>query len=99
MSLGVGVTCGGDLWEPQQIRAFLADERDAQTKRDELIDRLVGSPTYIEHWTSKWSDLLQVNRKFLTEKGAWAARRWVRESLNGNMPYDRFVYTILTANG
>ena len=85
--------------EPDEIRAFLADERETQVKRDELIDRLIGSPAYVVHWTHKWSDLLQVNRKFLTEKGAWAARRWVREALESNMPYDRFVYTVLTASG
>ena len=27
------------------VRAFLADPRDARTKRDELVDRLIGSTT------------------------------------------------------
>ena len=47
------------------VRAFLADTRDARVKRDELIDRLIGSEEYVEYWTNKWADLLQVNRKFL----------------------------------
>jgi hypothetical protein len=82
-----------------QVRAFLADSRDTKTKRDELIDRLIGSPEYVENWTNKWADLLQVNRKFLGEEGAWAFRNWVEQAVASNMPYDQFVYTVLTASG
>lgn len=32
-----------------------------------LIDRLIGSQEFVDHWTNKWADLLQVNRKFLGE--------------------------------
>ena len=38
-------------------------------KRDELVDKLIGSDDYVEHWTNKWADLLQVNRKFLGDAG------------------------------
>ena len=57
-----------------EVRAFLADTRDTRVKRDELIDRLIGSTEYVEHWTNKWADLLQVNRKFLGVEGAVAFR-------------------------
>ena len=30
----------------------------------------IGSAPFVEHWTNKWADLLQVNRKFLGEAGA-----------------------------
>src|SRR4029077_19391945 len=46
------------------VRKFLADPRDSRTKRDELVDRLIGSPDFVDFWTNKWADLLQVNRKF-----------------------------------
>lgn len=84
---------------PDEVRAFLADSRPTQLKRDEVIDRLIGSEAFVEYWTNKWSDLLQVNRKFLTEKGAWALRNWIRQAIASNMPYDEFVYTILTSSG
>jgi len=84
---------------PETVRAFLADTRDARLKRDEVIDRLVGSTDYVEHWTNKWADLLQVNRKFLSEKGAWALRNWINKAVAANVPYDQFVYTVLTAGG
>jgi hypothetical protein len=85
--------------QPEDVRAFLADARPTKVKRDELIDRLVGGPDYVEHWTNKWADLLQVNRKFLGEKGAVALRTWIRQAVATNMPYDQFVYAILTGCG
>src|SRR4029077_10044783 len=85
--------------EPEQVRAFLADPRPARVKREELIDRLVGSPEFIEHWTNKWADLLQVNRKFLGTEGSVMFRAWIREQVADNVPYDRFAAEILTATG
>jgi hypothetical protein len=84
---------------PDQVRAFLADGRPSREKRDELVDRLLGGPEFVEQWTNKWADLLQVNRKFLGEEGARALRQWIRDAVADNMPYDKFVYTILTASG
>jgi hypothetical protein len=84
---------------PEQVRAFLADSRPTRVKRDELVDRLVGSPEYIEHWTNKWADLLQVNRKFLGPQGAAAFREYIRKAIAENRPYDQFVREILTGAG
>ncbi len=82
-----------------EIRKFLADDRDARIKRDAVIDRLVGSDDYIEHWTNKWADLLQVNRKFLGVEGSVAFRKWIRDEIAANTPYDQFVHKILAATG
>src|SRR5437899_3680685 len=82
-----------------EVRAFLADARPSQLKRNALVDQLIASPDFIEQWTNKWSDLLEVNRKFLGEPGAKALREWIRQAIANNMPYDKFVYTILTASG
>src|SRR5690606_1125093 len=46
-----------------EVRAFLADPRPSPQKRAAMIDQLLGSPDYVEHWTNKWADLLQVNSK------------------------------------
>ncbi|MFO0823869.1 MAG: DUF1549 domain-containing protein [Gemmataceae bacterium] len=83
----------------EETRAFLDDKRDTKVKRDELIDKLVGSDPFIEHWTNKWADLLQVNSKFLGGGGATALRKWIRDRMAENMPYDKFAYEILTASG
>lgn len=83
----------------EAVRAFIADTRDTKIKRDDLVDKLVGNADYVELWTNKWSDLLQVNSKFLGEQGAFALRGWIKQAVASNMPYDQFVYTILTASG
>ena len=44
---------------PEAIRAFIADTREPRVKREEVVDRLIGSPESIEHWTNKWCDLLE----------------------------------------
>ena len=41
-----------------EVREFLADTRDSRVKRDELVDRLIGSPDFVDYWTNKWADLL-----------------------------------------
>ena len=81
------------------VRAFLTDARPTKVKRDELVDKLVGSEAFVEHWTNKWADMLQVNRKFLGDPGATALRKWIRDAIAGNMPYDEFAYKVLTASG
>ena len=48
-----------------QVEQFLGDNRPTRTKRDELIDQLVGNEAFVEHWSNKWADMLQVNRKYL----------------------------------
>jgi hypothetical protein len=85
--------------EPHDVRAFLADPRPSREKRDDLVERLVGSADFVEHWTNKWADLLQVNSKFLGEIGARKFRAWIREAVSDNLPYDRFCHTMLTASG
>ena len=81
------------------VRKFLADSRDSRVKRDELIDRLIGNPEFVDYWTNKWADLLQVNRKFLGVEGSVAFRNWIRAHVAANTPYDKFVRAIMTANG
>ncbi|MEZ6124443.1 MAG: DUF1549 domain-containing protein [Planctomycetaceae bacterium] len=82
-----------------QVRAFLADNRETQVKRSEVTDQLIGSPDYVDYWTNKWADLLQVNRKFLGPEGAKAFRDWIRTEIDANTPYDQFVRKVLTADG
>ena len=84
---------------PSQVRAFLADQMAAKAKREKLIDSLLDSPEFVQHWTHKWADLLQCNRKFLGEKGVWVFRRWIQNSIAKNKPYDQFVRELLTASG
>ena len=83
----------------QVIQDFVSDNTNQKKKRDALIDRLIGSEEYIDHWTNKWADLLQVNRKFLGQEGAKGLRQWIRMQVQNNKPYDQFVREIITATG
>lgn len=85
--------------QPEEVRQFLNDSRPSKQKREELIDRLVGSYEYVEFWTNKWADLLQVNRKYLGERGAWAFRNWIRQAIASNVPYNEFAFQILNSSG
>ncbi|MCC6235538.1 MAG: DUF1549 domain-containing protein, partial [Verrucomicrobiales bacterium] len=82
-----------------EVREFLTNPRDRRSKRDALVERLLNSPDFVDHWANKWADLLQVNRKFLGEEGATALRQWIRSEIAANTPYDQFVRRILTATG
>ncbi len=68
-------------------------------KRGKLIDRLLERPEYAEFWALKWSDLLRLNNKKVTQEGVHKFRRWIVTSLRDNMPYDEFVASLLTSRG
>lgn len=85
--------------KPEDVAAFLADKRDTRVKRSEVIDKLIGNPDFVEHWANKWSDMLQVNSKFLGTEGAASLRSWIKQQVADNTPYDRMAYRIITATG
>ena len=64
-----------------------------------MIDKLIASPAFVDHWTVKWGDLLQSSRKYLGEKGAYEFQRWIRDSIAANKPYDKLVRELLTSRG
>src|SRR5436190_5688956 len=83
----------------EEVRAFMADKTETRLKRSRKIDELMSRPEFIDHWAVKWGDLLQVNRARLGDKGMWAFREWIRESIASNKPYDRMVRELITARG
>lgn len=83
----------------EQVRAFLADDTSTKEKRSRVIDQLLGTDAYVDFWTNKWADLLQVNRKFLGVEGSTTFREWIRTAVVENRPYDEFARQILTATG
>jgi hypothetical protein len=80
---------------PQEVRAFLADK--SPVAYEKLIDRLLASPHYGEHWGRHWLDVaryVQGRISFLGIKntlGDQAYRDYVVRSFNEDKPYDRFV--------
>jgi hypothetical protein len=79
---------------------FLDDKNPE--KRAELIEHLLQRPEFADYWAMKWSDLLRVKAEFpinLWPNAAQAYHRWLRASIEENMPYDQFVRELLTSCG
>ncbi|MSV32971.1 MAG: DUF1549 domain-containing protein, partial [Bryobacterales bacterium] len=89
----------GQLPTPDEVRSFLADATPTKLKRSKWIDKLIARPAYTDYWTVKWGDLLQSSRKYLGEKGTFAFREWIRDSIATNKPYDKMARELLTSRG
>jgi len=90
----------GTLPGAQQAAEFL-NSHDPN-KRAVLIDQLLERPEFADYWAMKWSDLLRVKAEFpinLWPNAAQAYYHWIRASLAGNKPYDRFARELLTESG
>jgi hypothetical protein len=68
-------------------------------KRGQLIDDLLESPGYVSHFYNYWADILRLKERPSRDIFFEPYMAWVKESIAGNMPYDKWVYTLLTANG
>jgi hypothetical protein len=72
----------------------MADEFVAKGNLDEMVDRLLASPAFGEHWARMWLDLARYADTKGYEKDRartiWRYRDWVIEALNADMPYDQF---------
>jgi hypothetical protein len=87
----------GALPTPEEAKTFLADPDP--DKRNKLIDRLLQSPTYADHWANKWGDLLRPNPFRVGVKSVYMLDQWLRQSFRQNKPMDQFVREILVAQG
>ena len=87
----------GRLPTAEESRAFLADV--SPTKRSNLVDRLLDRPEYADHWANKWVDLLRPNPYRVGIKAVLNLDGWIRDAFRRNLPYDQFVYQIVTARG
>jgi len=83
----------------EKVRQFLEDPAPSREKRDKLAGELIGSPDFIEAWANKWADLLQCNSETLGEKGVWVYRNWIKQCLAKNIPYNKWVKEMITADG
>ncbi|MDA0586603.1 MAG: DUF1549 and DUF1553 domain-containing protein [Planctomycetota bacterium] len=81
----------------EESRSYLADTSD--DRRAKLIDRLLDSPEFADHWANKWADLLRPNPYHAGIKAVLNYDNWIRTSFRQNKPYDQFVRELLTAKG
>jgi cytochrome c553 len=76
------------------VEAFLADPSAASYV--EVVDRLLASPQFGEHWARHWLDLMRYAETRGHEfdyptPNAWQYRDYVIRAFNQDVPYDQFV--------
>ncbi len=91
------LTIIGRLPTSDETRAHLADADPK--KREKLIDRLLARPEYADFWANKWADLLRPNPYHVGIKATFTYDQWIRDQFRRNVPYDRFVRDLVTAQG
>ncbi|MCC6508125.1 MAG: DUF1553 domain-containing protein [Pirellulaceae bacterium] len=83
----IGLPPSADL-----LDSFIHDARPDAV--DRVVDRLLASPEYGEHWARKWLDLARYadSAGYADDpaRTIWAYRDWVIRALNSNMPLDKF---------
>ncbi|GMW00412.1 MAG: hypothetical protein AMXMBFR84_15490 [Candidatus Hydrogenedentota bacterium] len=89
---------------PEEVSAFLSACEQETGKPGvvgdvayaELLDRLLASPRYGEHWGRHWLDVVRFGESNGYEvnyiiENVWPYRDYVIQSFNEDKPYDRFV--------
>ena len=79
---------------PAEVKAFV-DDKDPAAYSD-LVERLLASPHYGEHWGRHWLDVARYTESQGFEydrlrNNAWHYRDYVIRSFNSDKPYDRFM--------
>jgi mono/diheme cytochrome c family protein len=89
---------------PIEVQNFAKDDSpDALAK---VVDKLLNSPQYGEHWARYWLDVA----RYSDTKGdaprqednrfphAWTYRDWVIDAFNADLPYDKFIISQLAGD-
>ena len=82
-----------------EVRAYLGSQRP--NKRAKLIDDLMESPRYGEHWADIWGRAL-INadaRQGQTGQYIGAFQKWLATQFNRNVPIDEMATEMITATG
>ncbi len=96
----------GRIPTPAESSAFAASTDPR--KRERIVDALVTTPDYAEHWADVYSDLLigrDIRVRFALQKDkpraaqARGPREWLVAAFTANMPYDALVTALVTAGG
>ncbi len=71
----------------------------ASNKREVAIDKLLSSPGYVSHMYNYWANILRVKDRPNNNIIGFPFRDYLKETLRKNMPYDKWVTEMLTAEG
>jgi len=91
----------GRIPAASDVTAFLADK--AATKRDALVDKLIGSPEYIDKWTMFFGDLFKNNARSVNIQrfsgGRDAFYNYIKDAITKNKPYNQMATEMIAGNG
>ncbi len=91
----------GRIPTPDDFNIFLADSDPS--KRDRLVDSLIGTPEFVDKWTMFFGDLFK-NTSVSTNvtryvQGRDAFYLYIKDAVATNKPYDVMAREIITATG
>ncbi len=93
----------GMLPTPSEIRDFESDLSSG--KRERVAEELLNRPEFADMWVMKWGELLRVRsnnsggRDHFSSKNTWQYYSWLKEQIEGNVPVDKMVKSLVTATG
>ena len=79
-----------------EVREFVAAEDPA--KRADVIDRLLDSEDFIEHWSTQWTNLL-IGRNAPQRTNRDGLLKFLRDSIALGRPWDDITADLITAEG
>ncbi|MHC4995477.1 MAG: DUF1549 domain-containing protein, partial [Planctomycetota bacterium] len=94
----VHIDLTGTLPTPDQVLAFLADDRS--DKRSRKIDELLETPAYAAWWSTKLCDITGANARLINDRNfrnvqARQWYEWINKRVANNTPYDEIVAGIV----
>jgi hypothetical protein len=89
----------GRIPTTRETEEFIASK--ASDKRSKLIDKLLASEGYVQHFFNYWADVLraQSNGNQTGQITGAAYTSFIKQSLRENKPYDQFVREMIAAQG
>lgn len=89
----------GRIPTTREVDSFLDDK--TADKRAKLIDKLLASEAYVQHFFNYWADVLRLTSNGNQTGGITGAAyaNFVKQSLRENKSYDKFVAEMIAAQG
>ncbi len=91
----------GRIPSQTDVESFLANT--SASKRDALVDSLIGTPEFVDKWTMFFGDLFKVNsgatnvNRFIEGRDAFYT--FVKDAISTNKPYDQIARELISATG
>jgi hypothetical protein len=96
----VSLDITGTLPSEDDYRRF-TDSKEAD-KRAKLVDELLARKEFTEMWVMKWAELLQIrtnNQTQMSYKATLLYFNWLKDRISKNVPFDKIVQELLSADG